>query len=152
MPCVIGPVACLIACCLALPPPRHRLYSIKQIPLGAVYFLTCSLQLTFQPSEHRVVNNMEALSLGVLIVSFQIGIDKGSCSTISALDVAQSLPFTGTHAPWFAAGLLLRDATGASSIALSAIVIFAHVVYVVRSRLAGCCDWPLTPACGNKYH
>ena len=32
-----------------------------------------SLQLTFQPSEHVVVNNMEALSLGVLVVSFLIG-------------------------------------------------------------------------------
>ncbi len=31
------------------------------------------MQLTFQPSEHVVVNNMEALSLGVLVVSFLIG-------------------------------------------------------------------------------
>jgi hypothetical protein len=31
------------------------------------------LQLTFHPSKHDVINNMEALSLTVLIVSFLVG-------------------------------------------------------------------------------
>ena len=40
---------------------------------GAYAAALLSLQLTFHPSKHDVINNMEALSLAVLIVSFQIG-------------------------------------------------------------------------------
>ena len=40
---------------------------------GALAAARCSLQLTFHPSKHDVINNMEALSLTVLIISFLVG-------------------------------------------------------------------------------
>ena len=103
------------------------------------------MQLTFHPSKHGAIDNMEALSLAVLIVSFLVGRNPPrtslplcagaaaqDCRRCSLWNVGRAGLDLGRTARRSMAGLILRDATGAWSGVLSAVVVLVHLVYLVR--------------------